>query len=115
MVKNTSNIPLVGGVVAAIGAGLCCAGPLVLLLLGIGGSWIGTLTLFEPYRAFFIVAVVLLFGVAGWRLFRQPQPCDSELACAVPKVQYRRKVIFWLAALFSLVLVTSNYWLLWVL
>ena len=94
MVKNTSNIPLVGGVVAAIGAGLCCAGPLVLLLLGIGGSWIGALTLF---------------------VFRQPQLCESELACAVPKVQYRRKVIFWLAAIFSLVLVTSNYWLLWVL
>ncbi|MGR5415051.1 mercuric transporter MerT family protein, partial [Vibrio astriarenae] len=31
--------PLVAGVLAAIGASVCCVGPLVLLALGIGGSW----------------------------------------------------------------------------
>ncbi|MBS0307555.1 MAG: mercury transporter MerT, partial [Proteobacteria bacterium] len=31
---------LVVGVLAAIGASVCCVGPLVLLLLGIGGAWV---------------------------------------------------------------------------
>ncbi|HZE91048.1 MAG TPA: mercuric transporter MerT family protein, partial [Rhizobacter sp.] len=31
---------LVAGVLAAIGASVCCVGPLVLLMLGIGGAWI---------------------------------------------------------------------------
>lgn len=39
---------LVAGVVAATGASVCCARPLVLLVPGIGGAWIGNLTAFEP-------------------------------------------------------------------
>ncbi|MBV1899226.1 MAG: mercury transporter, partial [Cycloclasticus sp.] len=50
MSKSNPNFPIIGGVIAAIGAGLCCAGPFVLLLLGVSGSWIGNLTLLEPYR-----------------------------------------------------------------
>lgn len=33
MENKASNLPLIGGVVASIGAGLCCAGPLVLLFV----------------------------------------------------------------------------------
>ena len=58
------NLPLIGGVMAAIGAGLCCVGPFVLLTLGISGAWIGNLTLLEPYRPIFIAIVLLFFGWA---------------------------------------------------
>ncbi|MEM5528721.1 mercuric transporter MerT family protein [Gammaproteobacteria bacterium AS21] len=115
MENKTSNAPLIGGVIAAIGAGLCCAGPLVLLLLGIGGSWIGTLTLFEPYRPFFIFIVVLLFGLAGYKLYRRQDTCEPGTSCAIAQTQRRRKVIFWLSSLIALILVTSNYWVLWVI
>ena len=114
MENKTTNVPLIGGVVAAIGAGLCCAGPLVLLLLGISGSWVGNLTLFEPYRPFFILAVVALFGWAGWKLYRPQSECQPGTSCAVPQVQYSRKIMFWLAAVVALVLVTSRYWVLWI-
>ena len=59
MAKNDTSLPLVGGIAAAIGAGLCCAGPLVLLLLGVSGSWIGNLTVLEPYRPIFILQVTM--------------------------------------------------------
>ncbi|MDH4275536.1 MAG: mercuric transporter MerT family protein, partial [Gammaproteobacteria bacterium] len=39
----------VGGL-AALLASTCCLGPLVLLLLGISGAWIGNLRFLEPYR-----------------------------------------------------------------
>lgn len=35
--EKSPSIPLIGGMLAAIGAGLCCAGPFVLLLLGVSG------------------------------------------------------------------------------
>jgi mercuric ion transport protein len=38
MKKNSPAWLLGGGMVAAIGASLCCAGPFVLLLLGVSGS-----------------------------------------------------------------------------
>jgi len=115
MAKNTINVPLIGGIVAAIGAGICCAGPLVLLLLGIGGSWIGTLTLFEPYRPLFIFSVVILFGIAGWKLYRPQQACEPGTSCVVSKIQNSRKIIFWIASCIALILVTSNYWIIWVM
>lgn len=40
---------MVAAALAAVGASACCAGPLILLSLGIGGAWIGNLTALEPY------------------------------------------------------------------
>ena len=113
MNQKTSNFPMIGGILAAIGAGVCCVGPLVLLLLGISGSWIGNLTAFEPYRPVFVLFVVLLFSYSGWKIYRPVDECKADTACAVPATQQRRKVIFWLSALTALILVTSNYWILW--
>ena len=76
MSKSNPNFPIIGGVIAAIGAGLCCAGPFVLLLLGVSGSWIGNLTLLEPYRPIFILLVLALFGFAGWKVYRPVEDCE---------------------------------------
>lgn len=111
MQKNDSSLPLIGGIAAAIGAGLCCVGPFVLLSLGIGGAWIGNLTLLEPYRPLFIAAVLALFGWAGWKVYRPVEACEPGTACAVPQVRKRRQVIFWVTALIALTLVTSTYWI----
>jgi mercuric ion transport protein len=70
MTQLTGKGSLIAGALAAIGASVCCVGPLVLLAFGIGGTWIGSLTAMEPYRpifigltllfAFWIIAVLLL-------------------------------------------------------
>ena len=113
MSRKESNLPVVGGVIAAIGAGICCVGPFVLLLLGVSGSWIASLTLLEPYRPIFILLVIALFGFAGWKIYRPITECEPDTACASPAVQKRRKMIFWLTGITALVLVTSNYWIIW--
>lgn len=105
-----SNLPIIGGVLAAIGAGLCCVGPFVLLTLGISGAWIGNLTLLEPYRPIFVAIVVLLFGWAGWQVHRPAETCEPGTACAVPQTHKRRQLVFWGAAMIALILVTSSYW-----
>ena len=80
-----SNVPVIGGVIAAIGASLCRVGPFVLLTLGISGAWIGNLTLLEPYRPFFIVIVLLLsVGLAG-RFIDQSRPVRRA-----PPAPYRK-------------------------
>ncbi len=113
MSQKESNLPLIGGVLAAVGASICCAGPLILLLLGISGSWISNLTLLEPYRPIFIVVVLALFGFAGWKVYRPVEECEPGTVCAIPKTRKRRQVIFWLSALAALLLITSNYWIIW--
>jgi mercuric ion transport protein len=105
------NLPIIGGVVAAIGASLCCIGPFVLLSLGVSGAWIGNLTLLEPYRPVFIAIVLLLFGWAGWQINRPVEACEPGSACSVPQTRKRRQVVFWITAIIALILVTSSYWI----
>ena len=53
---------LLAGGLAAILASTCCLGPLVLLLLGFSGAWIGNLTALEPYRPMFVAAAVVAYA-----------------------------------------------------
>jgi mercuric ion transport protein len=91
----TARRALAGGALAAIGASLCCIGPLVLVSLGIGGAWVSWLTTFEPARPLFMLATLALFGAAGWKLYRAPEVCDPGEVCADPRVRTRQRVIFW--------------------
>jgi mercuric ion transport protein len=80
--------------VAALLASSCCLGPLVLILLGVSGAWIGNLTALEPYRPIFIsVALVALFF--AWRgLWRAAITCRSAEVCAIPAVQRGYRLLF---------------------
>lgn len=95
---------LFGGVLAAVGASVCCVGPLVLLTMGIGGAWIATLTAWEPMRPWLMVATLLFLGLAFRRLYLQPQVCEPGAACAEPAVLKRQRLIFWAVALLLLAL-----------
>jgi mercuric ion transport protein len=90
---------MVAGALAAIGASVCCVGPLVLLMLGIGGAWIAHLTALEPLRPWFIAATLLFLGLAFRRLYLQPQVCAPGAVCAEPNVLDRQRLIFWVVAL----------------
>lgn len=65
---------------AAVGASACCTIPLALVSLGVGGAWIGALTVLAPYRWLFVAAAGGALAYAGyneWRL-RQTPDCDCE-------------------------------------
>lgn len=101
---------LIAGVLAAIGASVCCVGPLVLLTLGIGGAWIANLTALEPMRPWLIAATLLFLGLAFRRLYLQPKVCEPGASCAEPIVLKRQRLIFWLVAL-ALIALLSVPWL----
>ena len=86
---------LVAGVAAAIGASACCAGPLVLVLLGVGGAWGSRLVALQPWQPLFIGAALISFGLAFRRLYRRPQDCPPGQTCALPAVRRRQRVLFW--------------------
>lgn len=106
---SKSKAAMVTGVAAGIGASVCCVAPLVFVGLGLGGSWLSTLTAFEPYRPIFIaVAVVAL--IVGYRyLFLAEPACDEGQACANPQVRRRRQFLFWSVAIVVSGLVASPY------
>ncbi len=101
---------MIAAVIAAIGASLCCIGPLVLLALGIGGTWISTLTALEPYRPVFIGVTLIFLGLAFRKLYLAPQQCTSGDACAVSTTRRNQRIIFWVVGALIIALLTFPYY-----
>ena len=89
---------LLAGGIAALFASACCLGPLVLVLAGVSGAWIGNLAALEPYQPIFAAAsaVALFFA---WRGIWRPAACAPDAACAVPRVNRMYKFFFVAATL----------------
>ena len=102
----TTSGSLLAGAAAAIGASACCAGPLLLVVLGIGGAWGSRLVALEAYQPFFVSAALAFFGYAFYRLYRKPEACAPGEACAIPAVRHRQRVIFWVIALIAAALMS---------
>lgn len=106
--KNVRGALAAGGL-AAILASTCCLGPLVLVVLGFSGAWIGNLTVLEPYRPIFIGAALLALFFAWRSIFRKVEACKSDDLCTVPQVRTTYKVIFWTVAALVLVALAFPY------
>lgn len=85
---------LLAGGLAAILASTCCLGPLILLMLGISGAWIGSLTALEPYRPAFMGSAAVALLVAYRQIFRPVAVCRPGQVCAVPQVRTTYKALF---------------------
>ena len=86
---------------AAIGASACCAGPLILVILGVGGAWGSRLVALGPLQPYLVALALLFFGVAFYRLYRSQEACAPGEACAIPVVRRRQRILFWVVSAFA--------------
>ena len=99
--RGWSIASVTSAVVAAFLASLCCLGPLVFALLGIGGA--GLLVKFEPYRPYFIVLTASLLGAGFYFTYRKPKLAqnagcvDDACGCEYPRTNRLGKVMLWIA------------------
>ena len=107
---KTDNRSMIAAVIAAIGASVCCVGPLVLLALGIGGTWISNLTALEPYRPIFIGITLVFLFLAFRKLYLVPATCAPDAACAVPATRRNQRLIFWVVTVLLIALLTFPYY-----
>lgn len=106
--RPSSGALFLGGL-AAILASACCLGPLILVVLGVSGAWIGNLTKLEPYHWYFIAASVVALFFAGRRIFRPTKPCAPGEACAIPQTRRVYKIIFGILSALVLLAVLFPY------
>lgn len=106
---NVSSIPsqrsrkwttasVAGAVVSAFLASLCCLGPLVFAVLGIGGA--GLLVKFEPYRSYFTLLTLGLLGLGFYFTYRPRRvPAADGPACDCPHPKSNRlgRIMLWIA------------------
>ncbi|MFM0597275.1 mercuric transporter MerT family protein [Paraburkholderia dilworthii] len=97
---------LLMGAAAALGASACCAGPLLLVVLGVGGAWGSRLSALQPFQPLFVVVSVAFFAVAFRKLYVRAEACATGEACAVRSVRHRQRVIFWVVVPAALTLMS---------
>ncbi len=90
---------LYAGVLAGIGASLCCVAPLVLLSLGLGGAWVANLTAFEPVRPVFLVLALFFVGLAFRKLYAGSRVCEPGKPCSEDATLRRQRFIFWMVTI----------------
>jgi len=106
--KTGSGMLALGGT-AAILASTCCLGPLILVLLGFSGAWIGSLSALEPYRPFFLALTLVALGFAGQRIFRTSPACEPGGSCSTRASRRLHKIVFTAVTLLALVAFVFPY------
>ncbi len=98
-----------GAVVASIAASLCCVGPLLFVVLGVGAF--GAATAFDSARPYLLGSAVLLLAFGFYRTyFRHEEACATDEACATKPVNCASRAGLWLASIAVLALALSPYY-----
>jgi mercuric ion transport protein len=100
----------IGAVLAAIGASVCCVGPLLLISLGIGGAWMSAFTSMETVRPYFIILTLIFIGLGYRKLYLIPDSCKEGEACASSEVKHKQRMIFWSGSALILLLLTFPWY-----
>lgn len=108
--QGLSKGAMLASIIAGIGASTCCIGPLVLLAMGVSGSWIGNLSAFEPYRPIFIVTTLVFLGMAFRKLYLVPQSCTIDAPCSTPSNRRKQRITFWIISIVVLTIMSFPWY-----
>lgn len=109
--REPERAALAAGGLAALLAGACCLGPLVLVSIGVTGTWLGYLPRLEPYRPLFLGVAVLALVFAWRRIYRPATECKAGEVCAIPRVKRGYKIGLWSVAALLAVMFAFPYFL----
>lgn len=98
-----------GALGSAIAASICCLGPLILAILGLGGG--ALLLKFEPFRPLLLVATALFLGGAFYLAYRRPGPedCEPGSVCARPSSRKGQRIALWIVTVIVLLAAAFPY------
>jgi mercuric ion transport protein len=102
------SVAVGGAVLTALGASLCCVGPLLALAFGAGAF--GTVTAFAPARPYLLAAAVLALAFGFYRIYFRREACGPGEACATEPASRAARLSLWLASVGVLVFALSPYY-----
>jgi len=97
-----------GGVLAAIGASLCCIGPLLFVALGIGAF--GAASVFESARPYLLGAAVLALAFGFYRTYFRRESCAPGEVCATKPINRASRAALWVASVAVLAFALAPYY-----
>ena len=105
-------------VIAALGASICCIGPIAAAFLGF--TSLAALVKYEPLRPVFSVITLAFLGSAFYLAYRKPpaEDCEPGSVCAThgpARVQRINRIALWVVTSVVLIILTFPTWSNWVL
>jgi len=118
--RNQDSLTKVGlgaTVIAALGASICCIGPIAAAFLGL--TSMGALVRYERFRPLF-TGVTLLFLAGAFYLTYRRRPaeaCEPGSICATHPTTVSRinRVALWIVTVVALIILTFPTWSNWIL
>ena len=101
---RTEKLASVGSLLAAIAASSCCIGPLVALVLGVGGA--AATSRLQTWRPVFLAVTFVLLAVAWYLTYRQPnaEACGEAATCAARRSGKSGKFVLWAGTVLAIAL-----------
>lgn len=105
---SKENVAVGGAVLTAIGASLCCIGPILTLIFGVGAF--GAATISASARPYLLVAAVLALAFGFYRLYLRREACAPGEACSPKPPSRAARLALWTASVAVLILALSPYY-----
>ena len=113
--NSAASTRLLGGgaIASAVAASICCFGPLVLALMGLGGG--ALLLKVEPYRPYSLGAALVFLGAAFYLAYRRGplEECAPSASCAAPSSRRGQRIALWIVAVIVVLAAAFPYFSKW--
>ena len=109
MNKEKTGWAMIGAVVAAVAASLCCILPVIAVVLGISGF--AASQFFEQWRPYLLAVTFALLGVGFYLAYRpRREACEVGSVCERPSFVRWNRAILWMVTALVVVLAAFPYY-----
>jgi mercuric ion transport protein len=105
---KSEKLALGGAIAAAFGAGLCCVGPVLFALFGLGAF--GAASVFQSLRPYLLAVAVLALAFGFYRVYFRREQCAPGEACATKPSGKVNRVALWMALFVVVAFALSPYY-----
>ena len=105
---KSEKFVLGGAMAAAFGAALCCIGPVLFALLGLGAF--SAASMFASLRPYLLAVAVLALAFGFYRAYFRREDCAPGEACATKSVNKVNRAALWVALFAVVAFALSPYY-----
>ena len=105
---KSEKLALGGAMAAAFAAALCCIGPVLFALLGLGAFSVASV--FAPLRPYLLAVAVLALAFGFYRVYFRREECAPGEACATKPVSKVNRAALWVALFVVVAFALSPYY-----
>jgi copper chaperone CopZ len=106
---KSEKLALGGAMAAAFGAALCCIGPVLFALLGLGAF--SAASVFQSLRSYLLAVAVLALAFGFYRVYFRREECAPGAACATKPVSKVNRAALWVALFVVTAFALSPYYI----